>query len=308
MNSSSPATPPSRGVFVVGMLRSGTKLLHSLLAGHPELYALPRELMIDHWCGAEDPAERIFARSDLGDVFPAETPERAAFQRALRARLPGPAPVPAAIRATVEALAEAQPPEAGARAWVENTPGNLMYTRELLDAFGPETRFVCLQRDPRSGMAARKRVWRRRRPFRVAHYARRWATADELMHRYVAEHASFLIVTYEDVVLHTRETMERVAAHIGIPWHDNLLVPQRDGKVWKELESHGDEPGSISTASLDRCLAEMKPGQIREVEQLCGPRMRKRGYEPTSRGSLRDSGLRMIIEVSVKRAVRQKLA
>jgi len=109
-------------------------------------------------------------------------------------------------------------------------------------------------------------------------------------------------------VLRSRETLERVAAHLDIPWHDNLLVPHRDGRVWKELESHGDGPGSISTASLDRCTSELKPGQIRELEQLCGPRMRRRGYEPTSRGSLRDSGMRMIIEVSVKRAVRRKLA
>lgn len=308
MNSTSPAPPPSRGVFVVGMLRTGTKLLQSLLTGHPDLYVLPREVLADHWCGAEDPAERIFARSDLGDVLAEGTSEREAFQRALRTQLPGPRSVATALRAVIEALAEVQPPTANARAWVENSPGNLMYFRELLSAFGPATRFVCLQRDPRSGMAARRRVWRRRRPFRVAHYARRWATADELMHRYAAEHPAFLIVTYEDLVLRSRETLERIAAHIDVPWHDNLLVPQRDGRVWKELEGHGDGPGAISTASLDRCLTEMKPGQIRELEQLCGPRMRERGYEPTSRGSLRNSGLRMIIEVSVKRAVRQKLA
>lgn len=312
MNATSPAdTPsglPSRGVFVVGMLRSGTKLLHSLLSGHPELFATPRELMTDHWCGSEDPAERLFARCDLGETFLATTPERKALEAELRERFAGPTPVPAAVRQAMESLAVVRPPESGARAWVENTAANLMYFRELMEAFGPKTRFICLQRDPRSGMAARERFWRRRRPFRPAHYARRWSTADELMHRYAKEHPEFIIVTYEDLVLRPHETMERVAAHVGVSWHDNLLVPMRDGAVWEGPDSPADAPGAISTASLDAALAEMKPGQIREVEQLCGPRMRKRGYEPTSRGSLRDSGMRMIIEVSVKRAVRQKLA
>lgn len=294
---------PRRAAFVVGLKRSGTSLLRSLLDGHPEVWVLPRESKSFAWRGAAEPAQALLAVTKYTECFPDGTPERARFESELRARLPGPVEVPAAIRAVAEAVAAVRPPPESARLWIEKTPDHLLDVPRLLTAFGPSTRIVCTLRDPRGQIASRVR---RRGPDRahpVPRLCEKWALADRLVARLQAEHPSFLLVRYEDLVLDTRVTLARVAEHLGIAWHDGLLTPMREGEDWAGNSSYEGRPRGVSRASLERYRSQLTAAQIETIERLLGPRMRARGYATGSAPRAGDGLRRWWMEQRARRGL-----
>ena len=270
---------PPQAAFIVGLKRSGTSLLKSLLDGHPDLWVVPRETKTFHWRHLKDPVDGLLKKTRYGERFPSGTPEGEAFEAACRRRLSGPCDASHAILSVAEAVTEVAPPPASARIWMEKTPDHLLHVDELVRVFGDQTRFVCTLRDPRGQIASRAR---RRQPgehFPIPRFAYKWALGDGLIQRYADSYPQFLVVRYEDLVLDTQATIEKVAAHLGIPWNDCLLHPMREGDDWEGNSSYGDKPKGISEGSLTRWKKQLDAEQIAGIETLLGPRMRARGYE-----------------------------
>jgi len=283
MSTPSSASPlPPIASFTVGLKRSGTSLLRSLLDGHPELWVLPRESKTFHWVDSKHPLETFLSSTRYPEVFPDDTPERKRFEAELGPRLKNAGDVPAAILAVAESVAAVNPPPASARLWMEKTPDHLLDVPDLLRRFGRDTRIVCTIRDPRAQIASRAR---RRQPgehFPIPRFCRKWALADDLMRRFAVECPGFLLVRYEDIVLQTESTVRRVTDHLGIEWTDELLSPTRDGGEWKGNSSYGHTVSGINSASLERYKEQLEAKQIEDIERLLGPRMLERGYEPTT--------------------------
>jgi hypothetical protein len=273
---------PPRAAFIVGVGRSGTTLLMSLLDGHPEVLPLPHESKAASWHAADDPVSRLYEVTSYGDDFPAAPDEREAFDACLRGRICGPSDLHTALLALVEAVVSTGVPSDAldASVWVEKTPKHLPRVPTLLAEFGPSTRAICMVRDPRAVFLSRSRRWNRRGVRALRVFARRWAFYDALSRRLEASHPGFHVVRYEDLVCKPEATLRGVADHLGIAWHDALLVPSRMGQPWEGNSSFEQRPAQagLFSAPLDRYRSELADDEIAEIERLLGPRMVRRGY------------------------------
>jgi hypothetical protein len=294
-----------RGVFVVGVARSGTSLLKALLDGHPEMWVPPAESFAIDWCEAVDPAAAFLALPRYDALLPAGSAERGLVEETLRLRFqPGTGPA-RAVLAFLEAMARVQSPASAATHWVEKTPKHLRMVPALLSALGTGTRVVCVVRDPRAVLASQARRWERgRTPQGMRHFARRWATGDVLTRAFQEQHPEFLAVRYEDLVATPEDVMRRLAGHLQVTWDDILVKPTRGGEPWGGNSSYGTEsaPSRISPVSLRRYEQELPAAIVEGLSRLLAPRMEHWGYEPEC-GAAGPS--RWWLELSTAQAVRR---
>jgi len=288
---------PSRAIFVVGAARSGTTLLARLLDGHPGLFVLPRETHAT-WCVARpDPLAALLHETPMAREFEGDARRRDEIEARLARRLTGPPDAPRLLTALAETLLEERAPQPPPVAWVEKTPRHLRHVPELLAAFGAQTRVLVLLRDPRAVMASRAARFGRRGRRAVRHFARRWATADELLRRFEPL-SQVLCVRYRDLVRDTAAQMRRVARHLDLRWDDALVQPQRAGRPWPGNSSFGGGSRGVHAEAVERWRSRLAPDEIRELEDLLAVRMAARGFAPV-RGGQRHLARRLLIEPAV---------
>ena len=302
-----PAATELPGCFIVGVARSGTSLLKSLLDGHPQLMVPPYESTAIDWYDAEDPVATFFDVTKYDEVFPPEAPERDHIARALRSRVTDPPDLGSAVLAYVEAMQELYPPPADCRMWVEKTPKHLHVVPVLLQRLGPATRVICIVRDPRAVMGSQARRWGRHTLTHVRKFARRWAACDALTRLFSESYPEqFLAIRYEDLVDDTRSVMARVVEHLGIAWDDGLAAPTRGGRPWGGNSSYREPHSGVSKNPLTRYTEELSRPLIVEIERLLSRRMATYGYVPVTTPAARAGWRGPWLELSVWRALREE--
>ncbi len=279
-----PVGVPPRGAFVVGMPRSGTSLLVSLLDGHADVLRLPRETHVVSWHALPDPVAGLFGETRFGETFAAGTPERQRLEQDLRARLSGPTDVATALLALVASCAAQRPPAGRPALWLEKTPKHVHTLPVLLAAFGPATRAIVMLRDPRATFASHKARWGRSGAAAARRFACRWAEVDALAARFEAGRRDVLVLRYEDLVTRTEPSMRRVAEHLGIGFDAALLSPTRRGEGWVGNSSYAEKPSGVSTASLERWRETLTGVEVGALERALLPRLLARGYAAATEG------------------------
>jgi hypothetical protein len=88
-----------------------------------------------------------------------------------------------------------------------------------------------------------------------------------------------LLILYEALVMKPREVMESVAAHLGISFAENLLVPTLAGKSWSGLSSF-QETRQIDAGVLQRPLQVLTQEEITLVRRHLANLMESYGYQP----------------------------
>ncbi len=88
-----------------------------------------------------------------------------------------------------------------------------------------------------------------------------------------------ILIFYEDLVSDPRHVMKGVAAHFGIPFTENLLIPTLAGKPWLGLSSFQATQG-IDSSILRRPLQVLEPQEIRLVRKHLAGLVETYGYEP----------------------------
>jgi hypothetical protein len=103
--------------------------------------------------------------------------------------------------------------------------------------------------------------------FRVASY--RWCRSveviDELVRRFPA---SVLVVSFENLVVHPRENMERVAAFLGVEYQDRMLEGPRYNPWYPESGMNYEKVDRAKREKIDFNLAERFPEVYRKYEYL----------------------------------------
>ncbi len=275
-----------RAAFIVGVARSGTSLFVSLLDDHPELSVLPYESKVLDWCGAADPVSELLGNSRYGTLFPEGTSERDLLESEMRAHIRGPTDMRTALLGLVAGVRRARPPRPTESMWVEKTPKHLRSVPLIARAFGADTRFVCMLRDPRAVLSSQHKRWGRAGTVSVRAFCRRWATADALTRQFEQELPHFRVFRYEDLVAAPEQTMRAAAEHLGIAWNDSLLAPSRRGEDWAANSSFGRTVKGLTTDAVERWREELEPREVRVLERLLGARMERRGYAPDGPGGL----------------------
>ncbi len=256
--------------FVVGHRKTGTTLLLDLLDGHPRLVALPGES--NHFLtflprfgglGADRIAVeaqrwwmlRLITPSGIPPFWAAGRPWELdadpyeLFSRRLL-ELGAANPGRDALGLAAVALHAARGDPGEPVAWVEKTPGQEHEVEQILGRY-PEARFVHLLRDPRSVVAAIRRLDRA-----TGHETDLVGVASSVDRSFAAAHDNarrlgerrYLTVRYEDLVTEPARTMRRTAGFLGIDWADSLLTPTVGGV---EAEANSAWPARQVTGRIE---------------------------------------------------------
>ena len=263
-------------LFIVGMPRSGTKLLRDLLNRHPDIAIFPNEshffprlprLIRKHG----DPLRRECFAKLYAEL------DGTRFMRRLRghgivldqddwfARIGG-----GGARDVLAALFESYAAATGSRIVGDKTPEYLTQV-PLLTSFFPDAKLVHIVRDPRDYVVSMRKAWGKSLP----RAAQRWKTWIRKF-RQDAQHCNAAVIElrYEDLVTAPRAALERVCIHVGVSFRDEMLSLDRPA------ENLGDTRGetSIVAANCGKWRRALREREVRRVERIAGVLMGELGY------------------------------
>lgn len=218
--------------FVVGSDRSGTTLLRLYLNAHPEL-AVPSEswFLIDLF-GRFGPTARldsgdVEAALDIVSEHPRFVDGWSVDVATLRSELVPRAPL--AMAELVDALFRAEAGIGAAGRWGDKTPEYASHIAALRACF-PGAQFVHIVRDGRDvylSLAAKRWADRGHTPYELGRYWRGVVGSAAAAGKRLGPD-TYLEVRYEDLVLDTSATLERVTAFLGVPFTSELLSAHED--------------------------------------------------------------------------------
>lgn len=287
---SGPAPGSDSPIFILGMPRSGTTLVRSILSAHPGIIVAP-ELhyfrIIWPYRHADLSRPETFER--FWDLFVAEKRFRNLMVEPERVR----ARIAAAGRADFRTVLDATMQEFatlhGRRRWGEKTPRNHAHVPTLLEWF-PDARVIFLQRDPRATIASvRKTPWGRRAPIEA--WAREWAQAARAAERW-RDDPRVLTLRYEDLVLDPEARVRALCVFLGEDFLPEMLT-ERGGSIvqaepigWaREALTAATRP--IHADSLERWRGELSTGEIDLIDALTARAARRAGYLAETPGAWR---------------------
>lgn len=226
--------------FVVGCPRSGTTLAQAMLAGHPDLLAVPETHFFQRCYGPRGTAlQALRARPALRRT------------RELVGQPSGSVPwTRAACTAAFVATLDEAAARAGRAVWVEKTPNHVHFL-PAIRRHVPGAVVLHVLRDGRATIASLHRlgleqpgpVWGRYRS--LATCIRKWrrSMADSLRHLPGPGHAALL---YEDMTQRPTAALERASRLLGLDFHPAMLDPGagaapllEGGVPWKAAVAEG---------------------------------------------------------------------
>lgn len=301
-------------VFILGNLKSGTTLVQSLLDGHPSLSVVPIELKYfkfvrlpslppgnmpppehpewktpiprDEW-NLREMKEEILAHSDIGNIIRREKISRNVelkgkdidtkkFRKEfINSKCSGHKDVYVAlIESLLEAIGDS---DRGSIAVIKN-PHLEEYAQELKEWF-PEARFVHVLRNPYANIHS-LRKGRRSTPRLRNNFYRPTAKSYYFMERNLRYIDGYEVFRFEDIVLNTEPTVEKLAYHIGIEPHSSLLRPTILGKPWGgNSRTTEEEFDSIDPRPVDSFRGNIAAIDIALVNRFFSTLMEKYDYE-----------------------------
>lgn len=290
-----------RPVFVVGMARSGTTLIGTMIGAHPDLTIAPEthflDLCLDRFGDAE-----IVSDDDLIEYWRAYAAEERFRVLGLDADAIERHLITEGVRRFADVyrvLMQFYAKHVGGRGWGDKSHLDHRYLDWLLEVY-PDARIVCVIRDPRATVASLLNApWSSGKAF---YYALQWRETMRIVERFEA-HARVLVVQYERAVQEPDETLARICSFLEVDRSPEMIdrpndpAPVSTDKDWSLGEwwqQHKEKAlGPISTESLDRWREDLSPYEIAVVEHLCAEGMREWHYRPTTDGLTIGQGLRL---------------
>jgi len=267
-------------IFIVGMPRSGTTLLGSMLDAHSEIAvapethfytrcrsadALDRDAVDDVWaCLQEQPG--------VQDMQLIDEEKKRVWDRVHRVEEPDPADLLTALGTT---YAE----RSGASTWGENTPDHLAYVPTILEEF-PGALVLCIVRDPRDVCLSLQSVpWNRDSLPEATWTWRRYAAMSD---RYQAAFPErFHELRYEDLLSRPQAVLRSVAEDTGIGFEESMLAFHRRDRgpadptrePWK---AKTQQP--LDSSNTEKWRDRMPEAERAVIQRLAGSMLEKKGY------------------------------
>jgi hypothetical protein len=249
-SSSDVAAPPARAInarlFVIGCARSGTTLLQSFLAAHPQVLSFPETAVFSRLfvaplagdASANMPAGRIAAARERASTF-----LDAVGRRELTELLAGPdASIAEFARSFVDVL-DRLALDGGKQGWTEKTPKHLALVPEIRQLV-PGARFILVLRDGRQNVAslydaARRypNVWWPAGLDDLDQAIQRWNQSARRA-RQLRGDADVLLVRYEKLISHTVAVLQEICAFAGLSFKRDMV--ERRAEVAREVVGPGE--------------------------------------------------------------------
>lgn len=272
-------------IFIAGLERSGTSLLHALLASHPHLAMTRRTNLWTHFHNQYGDLS-VPANLDrcLGTMLRYKRvlklqPDAARLRRDFRT---GPA-----TYARLFALLEEQHAErVGRPRWGDKSLHTERYADEIFAAY-PGARILHMLRDPRDRYASSLTRWQVRRGGVGAGTAE-WLASARLAMRHQRRYPDrYLITRYETLVGQPAHTLQQICAFIEEPYVGEMLAMRGAPRLLEQgsNSSYGPrDPGVISTDSIGRFRQVLMPSEVAFMQALARHEMVVFRYDPEPLG------------------------
>lgn len=216
-------TPPAP-LFIVGMPRSGTTLVSMLLNAHPEVAVTPETHYFTRFARVGERrgafASAAGRRLLIGEMLKSKVFSAFGFtEDEVEGILDGveAAPLPG-HRDVLAVIAGAYAKKNGKVQWGEKTPGHVLHLDRVLESF-PEARVVNVVRDARDVSLSLGRVpWQKGN---LLSHLSDWRRCTRAASRVAGDNV--LTVRYEDVISSPHEAVERICAHVRVPFDKGML-------------------------------------------------------------------------------------
>lgn len=292
-------------LFVIGMPRSGTKLLKKLLNRHPRISILPWETeflpFIVRWVDRHGEPRTAHEFERLADTL----------QKALyfdyRRKVRGPFSWQewrAACRERFDAAglfdgfarAELGLEPGSGTIWGDKSPGYIGHV-EMLGRLYPNAKIIHIVRDVRDYCLSLHETFGKDMR-RAAH---RWNAAMTHMQTLLARNTPGLVsVRYEALVTAPAIELARLCRHLEVDYSDAMLA------LDEPVENHGSTKGrtGIVATNFGRWRQKLTPRMVREVESIAWHGMHAMGYTPELATAPRQLGELTLTVLRAKDGVR----
>jgi len=272
--------------FITGSSRSGTTMLGRVLDRHTAVYTFPELHFLEQTCEPRDLLKEVSEPEALGmmDRLLGVVREGYLHYRKGGRYITGAEELLRRIERPLHpckifmGFLEQVSRQHGATISCDQTPRNVLYIEEILEAF-PSARVVCMVRDPRAVLVSQKMKWKRRylgastipftesvrswfnyHPYTIT---KLWLASVKRIER-SQSHPRVLILRYEDVVSSPAEKIKLLCAFLQIPFEREMLDVPYVGSSSGHDDMHrnkglttdsirADYTGALSAAELYLC-------------------------------------------------------
>ncbi len=266
-------------LFLVGMPRSGTKLLREMLNEHPRIrFAdIETELLpywVSHWpqlMPTKSPGQfRRFYVECLSMPFFIQNSEKGTHIDCDEWLNACDSLTPAAVFEGLMRCCLAIPSTDRLTIWGDKSPSYIRHIPLLLAQF-PHARIVHIIRDVRDyGLSIRK-AWGKN----ILRAAQRWQDDVSKARHDGSDHRSnYIEVRYEDLLADTKLTLEAICVSLGIDFDARMLSPNR------VVENLGATKNirEVVRSNSGKYLTQMSPELAAKIEKIAGPTLREMNY------------------------------
>ena len=274
-------------LFILGMPRSGTKLLRDILNRHPEVAIFPVESHFLPYFQSRFPQYGDISQRSNFDRFYADV-QQTNFMRALSERdIHFPADEWFAslqgnsFGSAIESLFAIYAGRSGSRIAGDKTPAYITEAELLLDLF-PNAKFVHIVRDPRDYVLSLRNAWNQN----AIRAAQRWKDSIRNLHAVMkARHIEYAEIRYEDLVSDPRAAVTRVCDYLGIDFDETMLNFDRP------TENIGDAKGALGVVSKNfgKWRHSLRAPEVHAIEAIAGVMIDSLGYELYGQAGDRDA-------------------
>lgn len=146
----------------------------------------------------------------------------------------------------------------------DKTPRNIAHIALLLEEY-PEAKIIHIVRDPRDNAISAKNKWNKH-IFRTAY---KWQQAISKVIDLNPDKSRFMELKYEDMISNPEKELRNICSFLNIDYE----------KEMHELRLKLDIGDKIDRTNYNKYLKEMKESDIRYIEQLTQPGMQHYGYQ-----------------------------
>ncbi len=275
-------------IFLVGMPRSGTKLLRDLLNNHSMIGIAPNESHfipefhsrletygpLDQKANFQkfyhDFSQTPFFRVVNGNDFVnTESLSKAASERG--------------FAGFVEEFYRSFSRSKGKFIWGDKTPFYLLHLR-LCKSLFPDARFIHIIRDVRDYSMSLNKTWHKS----LIRSAQRWADAVRKCRKdgSMLGEEIYREVRYEQLVDNPAIVLRELCGFLSVPFEENMVVLQKPVEYGGDARNRMDIVGS----NYGKWRTALSPQDIRRIEEVCGALLKDLGYDVSYDGPPRHLG------------------
>jgi len=261
-------------VFLVGCPRSGTTLLQSLLAAHPQIASFPESKFFQYLVPEHEPRRRFFGlvsrrlQPRLEEFFKSEIgrPEMLQYLPQI--------PLMSWYTRKFIKILQILTEEQGKSIMLEKTPEHL-YHIDYIEKIVPGVRFIHILRNGSDVVASLYEVTRKypnslwQGALSLDDCIERWIQAVEISRRHLHK-LNHLLIRYEDLVENPPTELEKICGFIGIEFIETMLQDYRgvakqvtlETEPWKAAVT--GEIHKVSSQKFDQMFDEAQQQYIRK--------------------------------------------